>query len=117
MYEYKATLDRVVDGDTVDIHIDLGFTITTKQRVRLSGLNAPEHNTEAGQKTIAYVKEWFDGHDHEFIVRSRKPGGGDKYGRYLAIILDTKGTSLNGDLCKSGHAVLWDGSGEKPSAD
>ena len=42
MYKYKATVGRVVDGDTVDVVIDLGFKITTNQRIRLEGINTPE---------------------------------------------------------------------------
>ena len=46
MYEYKAIVDRVVDGDTIDVDIDLGFSTTlTKQRVRLAGIDTPESRT------------------------------------------------------------------------
>lgn len=115
MYTYLARLDRVVDGDTVDIIIDLGFSVTTKQRVRLQGINAPEHNTEAGQKALRYVREWFENHDATFMVDSAKPGAGDKYGRYLATIRVAFGTTtLNSDLVNNGYAKPWDGQGAKP---
>ena len=45
MYTYKAKLDRVVDGDTVDAHIDLGFDITIHKRIRLAGIDTPESRT------------------------------------------------------------------------
>ena len=45
MYIYKAILDRVVDGDTIDVHIDLGFDVSVKKRVRFAGINAPESRT------------------------------------------------------------------------
>ena len=45
MFEYEATLDRVVDGDTIDVLIDLGFNIHTKKRVRIFGINTPESRT------------------------------------------------------------------------
>jgi len=45
MYEYKAKLDRVIDGDTIDCHIDLGFNVTLKERVRLKGIDTPETRT------------------------------------------------------------------------
>ena len=45
MYQYKVKLIKVVDGDTIDVTIDLGFDITTKKRVRFSGINAPESRT------------------------------------------------------------------------
>lgn len=113
MYEYKASLVRVVDGDTVDITIDLGFTVTTKQRVRLAGINAPEHNTAEGQAAIAFSKNWFAANPTGLVVQSSKPGAGDKYGRYLARIY-LAGLCLNDDLIAKGHAVAWDGQGTKP---
>ena len=45
MYTYKANLDRVVDGDTIDAHIDLGFDITIHKRIRLAGIDTPESRT------------------------------------------------------------------------
>lgn len=115
MYTYVCTLDRVVDGDTVDVLIDLGFRIQTKQRVRLAGINAPEHNTAAGQKAKDYVERWFAVSDDQFVLSSNKPGGGDKYGRYLAVISDAQGSVLNDDLVAEGHAKPWDGQGSKPT--
>lgn len=112
MYTYKATILNVVDGDTIDIEIDLGFDIRTVQRVRMLGLNAPEHNTAAGQESITWMrKRLLMG--AQVTVQSAKPGGGDKYGRYLATIIDGEG-SVNDALIASGHAVFWDGQGVKP---
>ena len=45
MYTYKATLDRVIDGDTIDVNIDLGFDISVKKRVRFLGIKTPESRT------------------------------------------------------------------------
>ena len=45
MYTYKATLDRVIDGDTIDVNIDLGFDISVNKRVRFAGINTPESRT------------------------------------------------------------------------
>src|SRR5690242_17733723 len=105
MYTYKATVLRVVDGDTVDIEIDLGFDIRTVQRVRLAGLNAPEKNTDAGMQAKLWLVDrlWIGA---QVTVRSDKPGGGDKYGRYLATIIDGKDgdRSVNDALLASGHA-------------
>ena len=119
MYSYACDVIRVVDGDTLDIRIDLGFSIATTQRVRLKGLNADEHNTAGGQKAIAYVKDWLtkhqDGTVTPFVVDSDKPGGGDKYGRYLAILRVPFGACLNDDLLSSGNAAKWDGQGTKPT--
>lgn len=119
MYSYQCSLDRVVDADTVDIAIDLGFRIYTKQRVRLEGLDAPERFTVEGKAAIVFVTEWFATHT-ALTVHSQKPGGGDKYGRYLAEILGvpTSGvvgvSCLNDELIAAGHAQEWDGTGTKP---
>lgn len=112
MFTYKATILKIVDGDTIDIEIDLGFDIRTVQRVRLFGLNAPEHNTVAGQESITWMRNRLQ-LGAQVTVSSAKPGGGDKYGRYLATIIDGAG-SVNDALIASGHAVFWNGQGVKP---
>lgn len=117
MYAYTALLHRVVDGDTVDVTIDLGFRITTAQRIRLSGINAPEHNTKAGQEAIKAVDYWFHSRPGPYYLESRLPGGGDKYGRFLATIYADvlKKDCLNDYLVREGHAKPWDGQGVKPT--
>ena len=45
MYQYKVKLDRIIDGDTIDCYIDLGFNIQTKKRIRFAGINTPESRT------------------------------------------------------------------------
>lgn len=112
-YTYEATILNVVDGDTVDILIDLGFTVTVKQRVRLQGLNAPEKNTPAGMASALWLREKLP-HGVQVTVKSNKPGGGDKYGRYLAVIYTSDDVSLNDVLIASGHALPWDGHGKRP---
>ena len=112
MFEYKATILKIVDADTVDLEIDLGFTVSTKQRVRLLGLNAPERFTLEGKAAVAWLNTVIPA-GTEVIVKSEKPGGGDKYGRYLATIYNALG-SVNDALIASGHAVAWDGNGAKP---
>lgn len=116
MYTYKAVVLKVVDGDTVDIEIDLGFDIRTVQRVRMAGINAPEKNTEAGMIS----KNWLQQRlllGKTVTIQSQKPGGGDKYGRYLAYILDetiVKDITINEFMIREGFALAWDGSGAKP---
>lgn len=112
MYEYKATIVRVVDGDTVDIDISLGFQVSTRQRVRLNGINAPEMNTPEGKASKAYLSDLLSV-GAVVMVDSVKPGGGDKYGRYLAFI-DNGGVSINTKMVSDGFAKPWDGQGTKP---
>ena len=88
MYEYRCKLRRVVDGDTIDIDIDLGFTTTlSNQRLRLAGIDTPETRTrdlrekELGLKAKARLKELLP---KNFIIRTTKDAKG-KFGRILAI--------------------------------
>lgn len=107
MYEYAARLERVVDADTLDVRVDLGFGVWVNQRIRLLGLNAPEKNTQEGKEAIAYVQAWLNDVGPELTLRTvldRK----EKYGRYLGTIV--AGTRiLNADLITDGHAVDYDG--------
>jgi len=114
-YFYKAKLERVVDGDTVDLIIDLGFDIHHKVRCRLHGINAPESRTkdlqekERGLAAKAYVADWFNWNNTVW-VETFKDGKG-KYGRLLAKIYPTEECdfSLNEQLVDSGHATEYFG--------
>jgi micrococcal nuclease len=103
-YTYRATLSKVVDGDTVDLYVDCGFGIYTKQRLRLYGINTPEIRGSQRPQGLAakeYVIKRF-AETQEITVRTIKDRKG-KYGRYLAIIyLD--GENLNEELVTEGHA-------------
>ena len=89
MYTYKAKLMRVVDGDTVDAEIDLGFGVFMKQRIRLYGINTPESRTrdleekEKGLKAKARVEELLALTEGKFFLYSK---GVDKYGRCLGDV-------------------------------
>ena len=119
MYTYKAKLDRVVDGDTVDVNIDLGFDISVHKRVRFAGINTPESRTrdlEEKAKGLAAkdrVKAILSEND-TFIIESKELG---KYGRVLGEIFieNIDGStgltlrSLNKLLINEGHAVEYHG--------
>lgn len=112
MYEYKAKLVKVVDGDTIDIDIDLGFHLCIRQRCRLRGVDCPEKKgatKEAGLAAQAFTATWL-GRLGTLLIRSSKPYADDKYGRYLVEVFDpsvgnTASTSLNNALLVEGHAV------------
>ena len=115
MYTYKAKLDRVVDGDTIDVNIDLGFDISVHKRVRLAGINAPESRTrdleekKKGLASKARLIELLDKGD--LVVESKELG---KYGRVigdLTIYPDDLGLpiNINETLIEEGHAVEYDG--------
>ena len=104
MYTYNVLVERVVDGDTVDINIDLGFKIWSKQRVRLAGIDTAETSTPLGKATKALLKGALEGK----LVRMRfdKP---DKYGRYLAAVWITSDLSVNDQLVVLGAAKPYSG--------
>ncbi len=123
MYTYKAKLDRVIDGDTIDVHIDLGFNISTKKRVRFVGINTPESRTRdlkekalglaAKDRVKAILNE-----NPSFTLESTEIG---KYGRvlgniYIVMLDGTESLTqicLNDQLIKEGHAVKYYGGKRK----
>lgn len=107
MYEYAARCTNVVDGDTLDLAVDVGFGIHVWQRVRLLGINCPEHGTIAGDDATAYTRAWIDQHGPDLIVRTVKDKR-EKYGRLLGRVTAST-RCLNDDLVTAGHAVDYDG--------
>tara|TARA_B100001939_G_C16928531_1_gene612888 strand:+ start:1149 stop:1511 length:363 start_codon:yes stop_codon:yes gene_type:complete len=117
MYEYRCKLDRVVDGDTVDVDIDLGFGVwLRKQRIRLFGINAPESRTrdlEEKKKGLAakqFVVDFLD--DEYLILKTETYDATGKYGRILGSIFrttDYADKSVNEYLVEKGHAVPYFG--------
>ena len=87
MYTYKAKLDRVIDGDTIDVNIDLGFDISVHKRIRLAGIDTPESRTrdleekKRGLASKARLIELLDKGD--LVVESKDVG---KYGRVLGVL-------------------------------
>ena len=110
MYEYKVKITRVVDGDTVDAEVDLGFDTFIKDRIRLMGLDTPESRTRnkkekaLGLAAKAYLKELLRENKGDIILRTSKEGKG-KFGRILGTLLIYDGmTSVNQMLIDEGHA-------------
>jgi micrococcal nuclease len=106
-----ASVARVVDGDTLDLDLDLGFSITLRQRVRLIGIDAPEMRTrDAAEKTrglatAAHVVGWFE-RPGQVLVTTTKD---DKYGRMLADLYRESEPSLCTELLTLGLAVPYRG--------
>ena len=111
MYIYKAKCLRVVDGDTIDAQIDLGFDTHKVIRIRLVGVNAAESRTrdlEEKAKGLAakqFVIDILKKHKNEFILHSQGVG---KYGRCLGEIF-LGDVNLNELLITEGHAVEYFG--------
>ena len=110
-YRYRAALLRVIDGDTLELDVDLGFSCHYRATVRLRGLNCPEIGTEAGQAAYRWLMEWVG--RGQMVVETVKP---DKYGgRWDAeVYREADGAHLNEALVTAGVAKPWDGKGPKP---
>jgi micrococcal nuclease len=117
MFEYRVKqVLKVVDGDTIDVDIDLGFSISYSQRLRLAGIDTPEsRTTDKFEKTLGLEsKEYLKSKLKDsklIIVKTEKPDSSEKYGRILGWVYvngDTK--SLNEQMIEDGYA--WGYMGE-----
>ena len=113
MFEYNATVTRVVDGDTIDAIVDLGFSTFKKVRIRMHGINAPESRTrdleekKKGLAAKARLVEMLEENKNEFILVSHGVG---KFGRCLGeIFLNKKENSVNEQLIWEGHGTEYYG--------
>jgi micrococcal nuclease len=125
LFTYRATLINVVDGDTVDLKVDMGFDVHFGLRVRLEGINTPEifgvhKDTEDYKKGVAakaFLQDILTREAKNLVVKTAKDKQ-EKYGRYLAtlFILGADGQpgkeSINDMLIRLGHAVAYDGTGK-----
>jgi len=110
MYTYRAKVNRVVDGDTFDVTIDLGFGAFLKQRLRLARVDTPEVRGEErpeGLKAKEFVELWFGKWDGEIIVKTTKERG--KYGRYIAEVASPEDENLSDLLLAEGLAEEYKG--------
>ena len=110
MFTYQAKLLDVIDGDTVDLLIDLGFNVHAKERCRLYGIDAPEMPSEPGKIAKAYLESLLKDAPVLFVATrkmTRKPREKtDKYGRYLAVLYDGGNAVDLGDLAESSIAMM-----------
>ena len=112
MYEYRVLeVSRIVDGDTVDVVVDLGFDVRHKTRVRLFGINTPECRTKdlaekaAGLSAKERLQDLLNGVPVTIITNKK-----DKFGRYLGTLyVEGAETSVNQTLIDEGHAVPYFG--------
>ena len=119
-YNFRVTeINRVVDGDTIDVTIDLGFDLYKKERVRVAGIDTPEKRTrDLEEKALgidatnwlkAKLAEAITG-DDELTIRTELSGGIGKYGRLLGWLYIGDGdVSLNEEMIKLGYAWEYDG--------
>ena len=123
-YNFRVvSIDRVVDGDTIDVSIDLGFDLIKKERVRIAGIDTPEKRTRdleekaLGLDATAWMKEHLEGAikgDDELTIRTELKGGVGKYGRLLGWLYVGEGdVSLNEQMITEGYAWEYDGGTKK----
>ena len=119
-YNFRVVgINRVVDGDTIDVTIDLGFDLYKKERVRIAGVDTPEKRTrdleekELGIDATNWLKEKLDGAiagDDDLVIRTELVGGMGKYGRLLGWLYIGDATlSLNEQMIDEGYAWAYDG--------
>ena len=116
MYEYRVKkVHKVVDGDTIDVDIDLGFSVSFFSRVRLAGIDTPEsRTTDAKEKALGLeVKEKLKKElaaAKDVVIKTEKPDSSEKYGRILGwVFLDGSDVSLNQRLINEGYAWTYGG--------
>ncbi len=119
-YNFRViSIDKVVDGDTIDVTIDLGFDLYKKERVRVAGVDTPEKRTRnleekaLGLDATAWIKNKLEGAvdgDDDLIIRTELDGGVGKYGRLLGwLYIGDATVSLNEKMIDEGYAWAYDG--------
>jgi len=114
IYRVKEVL-KIVDGDTIDADIDLGFDISLTKRVRLNGIDTPEsRTTDLKEKALGLeVKEWLK-HKLEgakdILIKTQLPDSTEKYGRILGnLYINNESLSLNEQMVNAGYAWSYKG--------
>jgi micrococcal nuclease len=116
MYQYKCKIIKVLDGDTVDIDLDLGFKIIlANQRVRMAGVDTPESRTSIaeekvrGQLSKKKLAEKLPVGSWQIIETQKPDSNDDKFGRILGVFILEDGTRVNDWLIQNNYAVPYKG--------
>ena len=119
-YNFRVTeITKVLDGDTIDVVIDLGFDLYKKERVRIAGVDTPEKRTRnleekaLGLDATDWLKDKLEGAisgDDDLVIRTELVGGVGKYGRLLGwCYIGDSAVSLNEQMIEEGYAHAYDG--------
>ena len=120
-YNFRVTkIDKVLDGDTIDVTIDLGFDLYKKERVRIAGVDTPEKRTrDLEEKALGIdatnwlkkkLEDTIAGDGDELTIRTELVGGTGKYGRLLGwLYINEDVISLNEQMITEGYAWAYDG--------
>jgi micrococcal nuclease len=123
-YNFRVVeINRVVDGDTIDVTIDLGFDLYKKERVRVAGVDTPEKRTkDEEEKALGYdATHWLEeklesaiAGEGDLVIRTELVGGVGKYGRLLGwLYIGDATVSLNEQMIEEGYAWEYDGGTKK----
>ena len=116
MYIYRCKINKVVDGDTVEIDLDLGFNMMlVNQKVRMAGIDTPESRTSNNEEKVRgtlskkKVAEKLPIGSWQRIQTMKSDANDDKFGRILGVFILEDGTSLNQWMIDNNYAVLYQG--------
>ena len=123
-YNFRVTqITKVLDGDTIDVIIDLGFDLAKSERVRVAGVDTPEKRTRnleekaLGIDATEWLKDKLEGAidgDDDLVIRTELIGGVGKYGRLLGwLYIGDSDVSLNEQMITEGYAWEYDGGTKK----
>jgi micrococcal nuclease len=122
IYRIKK-ITKVVDGDTIDADIDLGFDISLTKRIRLAGVDTPESRTRnleekaLGLESKEWLKKTLEG-AKDIIIKTEKPDSTEKYGRIIGhLYINGEETSINNQMVAEGYAWEYDGGAKKKDFD
>ena len=114
IYRIKSVL-KVVDGDTIDASIDLGFDISLEKRIRFAGIDTPESRTTnvkekaMGLESKEWLKKTLEG-AKDILIKTELPDSTEKYGRIIGhLFINGQETSLNNQMIEEGYALSYDG--------
>ena len=113
------SVDKIVDGDTIDVTLDLGFSICKSERIRVAGIDSPEKRTRnLEEKELGiHASEWLESQlegalsgEEDLVIRTELEGGMGKYGRLLGwLYVGESEVSLNEKMIEEGYAWEYDG--------
>ena len=114
IYRIKS-ITKVVDGDTIDANIDLGFDISLTKRIRFAGIDTPESRTRnleekaLGLESKEWLKKALEG-AKDILIKTEKPDSTEKYGRIIGhLFINDQETSLNNQMIAEGYALEYEG--------
>ena len=114
IYRIKS-ITKVVDGDTIDANIDLGFDISLTKRIRFAGIDTPESRTTnlkekaLGLESKEWLKKALEG-AKDILIKTEKPDSTEKYGRIIGhLFINGQETSLNNQMIDEGYALEYEG--------